>query len=328
MAKYFKNVKSIEDLKSQFRKLAIAHHPDRGGDVEVMKMINIEYDALFPIWKDKHEQKTGEHLNETAESTRREFYTQYGWEGSRYDSSLSTKEIAATIRTYCKEKYPTWKFSVTSSSFSGGSSIDVAVMEAPQQIFDLEACRSAYNQYLEDEKIGYYGRRGLSINIEKMLAEDSMYWQIHKPDDRIKPYFTECGFTALKDVYDFMESYNYDDSDSMIDYFDCNFYSSFDIGKWNKPFRIIPKTARIKSAAPEIKSVVGNDYYTVTKSKHTKTGADIWLVKVNQTLTKEEYIVENKKMRELGGYYSKFTHSFVFNEDPTDSLTGQTTITA
>ncbi len=63
MAKYFKNVKSIEDLKSQFRKLAIAHHPDRGGDVEVMKMINIEYDALFPIWKDRHEQKTGEWIN-------------------------------------------------------------------------------------------------------------------------------------------------------------------------------------------------------------------------------------------------------------------------
>ena len=183
-------------------------------------------------------------------------------------------------------------------------------------------------QYLEDEKIGYYGRRGLSLDIEKMLAEDNMYWQIHVPNESIKPYFTEYGFTALKDVYGFMESYNYDDSDSMIDYCDCNFYSSFDIGKWNKPFRIVPKTARIKSAAAEMKPVVGNDYYTVTKSKHTKTGADIWLVKVNQTLTKDEYIAENKKMRELGGYYSKFTHSFVFNEDPTESLTEQMAITA
>ena len=51
--KYFKNVKSLEDLKSQFKALARKNHPDAGGNIETMKEINCEYDALFPIWKDR-----------------------------------------------------------------------------------------------------------------------------------------------------------------------------------------------------------------------------------------------------------------------------------
>ena len=52
--KYFKDIKSFEDLKKQFRKLAMKYHPDRPhGDSETMKTINNEYDILFPIWKDR-----------------------------------------------------------------------------------------------------------------------------------------------------------------------------------------------------------------------------------------------------------------------------------
>lgn len=48
MTKYFKNVTSLEDLKNQFKALARKNHPDAGGNVETMKEINCEYDALFP----------------------------------------------------------------------------------------------------------------------------------------------------------------------------------------------------------------------------------------------------------------------------------------
>lgn len=43
---YFKDIDSLEDLKKQYKKLALKHHPDRGGDEEVMKAINNEYDEL------------------------------------------------------------------------------------------------------------------------------------------------------------------------------------------------------------------------------------------------------------------------------------------
>jgi DnaJ-class molecular chaperone len=51
---------TAEDLKSQYRKLAFQHHPDRGGSNEAMKQVNNEYDALWSKLKDKHRTKDGE----------------------------------------------------------------------------------------------------------------------------------------------------------------------------------------------------------------------------------------------------------------------------
>jgi len=51
---------TLEELKAQYRKLAMQHHPDRGGDIEAMKAINNEYDQLFPLLKDIHQTKGGE----------------------------------------------------------------------------------------------------------------------------------------------------------------------------------------------------------------------------------------------------------------------------
>jgi DnaJ-class molecular chaperone len=61
MTKFFTPApQTLEELKAQYRKLAMQHHPDRGGDTETMKAINAEYDKLFPKLKDVHKTKTGE----------------------------------------------------------------------------------------------------------------------------------------------------------------------------------------------------------------------------------------------------------------------------
>lgn len=336
MAKYFKNVKSFEDLKKQYKDLLKKNHPDNGGDLEATKEINVEFDALFLIWKGRKETETGAPVQETAESTRRQFYTDFGWEGSRYNSSMTTTEISKAIKVYCKEKYPTWKFSVTSKYFSGGSSINISVMEAPEQIFDLDACHKAYAEHLEAEKAGYYGGMGLGMDIEKLLNEGKMYWQLHSISEHYKEYFTEYGFSVLEDVYGFMQSYNYDDSDSMIDYFDCNFYSSIYIGKWDKGFKIVPKTARIKNKTTKPKAaktdtaekkeeaaaIEEKATYTfkVTHGEDTRDGSELWVVRIQETLSKDEYIRINKLIRDIGGYYSKFKHGFIFRFEPSEAL--------
>ena len=99
MSKFFKNVNSFEDLKKQYKELLKANHPDNGGDVEKMQEINIEYDALFRIWKDRKEKETGETVAETASRTKKKFYTMNGWKGSNYNIDLSLKEIAKIVRT-------------------------------------------------------------------------------------------------------------------------------------------------------------------------------------------------------------------------------------
>ena len=135
MSKYFKAIKSYEDLKNQYKKLLKANHPDNGGDVETMKEINGEYDALFQIWKNKKEVETGEEIKETADSTRSQFYTMFGWEGSNHDWNRSLKEVAQIVRTYVKEKYPTYKFSVRTSYASMCQELHVTLKESPVEIY-------------------------------------------------------------------------------------------------------------------------------------------------------------------------------------------------
>lgn len=64
----------------------------------------------------------------------------------------------------------------------------------------------------------------------------------------------------------------------------------------------------------------GGMKYTVEPSKHTKTGADIWLVRFQDALSKETFNKVRTEFRKIGGYYSRFTHSFIFNYDPTGAL--------
>jgi len=41
--KFFNNCKTLDEVKSLFKKLAFENHPDKGGSTEIMQMINAEY---------------------------------------------------------------------------------------------------------------------------------------------------------------------------------------------------------------------------------------------------------------------------------------------
>ena len=49
MWKYFTEVKTIHELRKQYKDLLKKHHPDNGGSEDVMKEINAEYDSLSKI---------------------------------------------------------------------------------------------------------------------------------------------------------------------------------------------------------------------------------------------------------------------------------------
>lgn len=60
--------------------------------------------------------------------------------------------------------------------------------------------------------------------------------------------------------------------------------------------------------------------YEVSEDTDTRTGEKIFLVKVAEKLSREEYITVNKYIKSLGGYYSKFKHAFLFKENPAEKL--------
>lgn len=71
--KYFANIKTLEELKKEYKRLALENHPDRGGDVEVMKAINAEYDIMFNKVKDIHVNAKGETYTKENTETPSEF---------------------------------------------------------------------------------------------------------------------------------------------------------------------------------------------------------------------------------------------------------------
>ena len=55
--KWFKDVSTLDELRKMYKKLIILHHPDNGGDEEIVKEINVEYDLLFKRLKNDFEHK-------------------------------------------------------------------------------------------------------------------------------------------------------------------------------------------------------------------------------------------------------------------------------
>lgn len=67
MNKYFDNVRTLEELRKQYKELLKKYHPDNvNGSTEATQEINSEYDRLFKILKDKHEGTATDNDNKTT----------------------------------------------------------------------------------------------------------------------------------------------------------------------------------------------------------------------------------------------------------------------
>lgn len=64
---YLKDCKTIEELKAQYRAWTKKLHPDCGGSTEQMKALNLEYEKMFNILKDKHN-ATADEAHQTTET--------------------------------------------------------------------------------------------------------------------------------------------------------------------------------------------------------------------------------------------------------------------
>lgn len=131
----------------------------------------------------------------------------YKYQGENYDSNLSLKEIAQKIRDYAKTDkiLGQCKWSVRTSYASMCQSLSIKLMEAPYEAF-IDTCRDyeRWNQYHDEAE-----KNGLTL-----LANE-----------------------AMKRMRDYVESYNFDDSDPYTDYFHTNFYSDYGVGSYEKPFK-------------------------------------------------------------------------------------------
>lgn len=241
--KYFTNCRTLDELKKEYRRLAMLHHPDRGGDTETMKAINNEYDAVFPAFRLAYNKTAETPTNETAESTRSEFYTQNGWKGSRYDSSRSLKEIAEAVRKFVKEQFPTYKFSVRTHYASMCQELIVEMKEAPCKVY------KDFSELTEQDKHDLIRRMEYnnvfsitSWNDSELEQEFTRIW--NERGDYYRCVSDQIQ-AAAEAVDEYVNSFNYSDCDGMIDYFDVNFYYFGCLKDHGRNVKFVPKIARI-----------------------------------------------------------------------------------
>ena len=65
--KWFTNVSSKEEVKKQYKELAMKHHPDKGGKTEDMQEINNEYEKLMQGKFDEKRESTQSYMNIISE---------------------------------------------------------------------------------------------------------------------------------------------------------------------------------------------------------------------------------------------------------------------
>lgn len=147
------------------------------------------------------------------------FYTQNGWAGSNYDRKLSTKEIAANVRAYAKKNFPGFKFSVRSEWSMYAGSLHIELKSGPCVPF-VEGSRSAER--------GYMSTMSTVKGWENELTPEM--------------------FKVLDAVTTYANSFRYDDSDGMQDYFDTNFYIHIEV---SDEYKVIEPKAKKSSVKPK-----------------------------------------------------------------------------
>lgn len=81
-----------------------------------------------------------------------------------------------------------------------------------------------------------------------------------------------------------------------------------------------PKKAEPKKTLePDVVGKSGYGYKVIADTD-TRDNSALWVVKVLDSLNRDEYLAEQKAMKALGGYYSRFKSGFIFRYDPAQAL--------
>lgn len=162
-------------------------------------------------------------------------YSGHGWEGVNSNSWHDITQVAKIIKNELKRVYPQATFSVVTDKFSGGQSLSIALIKdskSPflplEEIYNTSGFKGFCEYYNTEEEARAVMARTITGG-----HLDVNYYYIDS-DYRL----TEEAKAMFKYAKELCDSFNYNDSDSMRDYFDCGFYMHLKIGRYEKPFTI------------------------------------------------------------------------------------------
>ena len=176
--------------------------------------------------------------------------------------------------------------------------------------------------------------KGLVYRIHETERNGQKHFHAYKLNGKLTK---ECTGSASRNNYWFVGS---SDSECLTKWIEKGSIVWCHIEEVKTPYeveKVVKKTIKAEkknvtsttTKAVQTEETDGNVYtYEVSEDIDTRTGEKIYLVKVAEKLSREEYITVNKYIKSLGGYYSRFKRAFLFREDPSEKLNATITETA
>lgn len=170
-----------------------------------------------------------------------------------------------------------------------------------------------------------YGRyKGLVYRIREIGEEGKKYFTAYKLNGKLTK---ECHGLASQN-----NTWYIGTADTITKWVDKGAISWCELQEVKTPYeveKVVKKTLRAEKkpaqkntteATEKTSTDISNLNFEVSEDTNTRTNEKIYLVKVAEKLSREDYIKVNKYIKSLGGYYSKFKHAFLFKEYPTKLL--------
>lgn len=177
-----------------------------------------------------------------------------------------------------------------------------------------------------------YGRnKGLVYRIHETESKGEKIYHAYKLNGKLTK---ECTGNASRNNYWFIGTL---DNDFLTKWINNGSITWCELKEVKTPYeveKVVKKTIKAEKKNPtstktettqavqsEVTDV--NSYtYEISEDTDTRTGEKIFLVKVAEKLSREEYIAVNKYIKSIGGYWSRFKRAFLFKENPAEKLNG------
>ena len=188
---------------------------------------------------EKYESRISDDFSTKERETGYPFSQGTAWEGTKSNSGLYGKDKIKAIDDEIKKAYPNLKTSRKTAQGGMTDSFSYSITESDKPIIrDISDFSDTEIERLYNEGYNrnwYNTKEDFKDHIKKELESGQFdINQYHIDNDyRLTPY----GKQVFKDIMKVSNAYNYDESDSMTDYFNTGHYISLHVGKDGKPYQ-------------------------------------------------------------------------------------------
>lgn len=216
----------------------------------------------------------------------------------------------------------------------------VTVTEYKTELKPVETTNGSIKEgqlFILKSNFSYGCRKGLVYRIHATEYDGKITYHAYKLN---RKYTKECTGKASSNNYWFIGSGVHDNLTKWVEKGSIAWCELQEVKTPYTVEKVVKKTIKAEkknttTAEKETKTEttteevnINNYTFEVTEDTDTRTNEKIYLVKVAEKLSREEYIKVNQYIKTLGGYYSKFKHAFLFKENPTEKLNATPTAEA